>query len=65
MKSLQEVPWELRHEDEIWTSEEDSRYVATFENFDYPDNSSVCQHVVDMHNAQISMIENSIGYADI
>lgn len=43
--------WELCHEDEIWTV--DGQYVGTTENPDYPENSSLALHIVNMHNTQI------------
>ena len=43
--------WEVRHKDEVWTSEGDTgQYVGTFSNPDYSDNSSLAQYVVNMHN---------------
>lgn len=46
--------WELRHEDEVWTSDgEIGQYIGTFENPDYPENSSLAQYVVNMHNTQL------------
>lgn len=51
--------WELRHEDEIWTAS--GQYVGTCENPDYPSNSSLVMYIVDMHNAQIDKIKNSVS----
>lgn len=57
MKILK-VKWEVRHEDEIWTDEEAPQvrigeYVATCENPDYPENSSLAQYIVNLHNKEI------------
>lgn len=63
MADWKSVPWQLRHEDEIWT--EDDRYICSCTNPDYPENSSIATYLVEIHNAQINMIENSIGYPDM
>lgn len=63
MTDWKSVPWQLRHEDEIWT--EDDRYICSCANPDYPENSSITTYLVELHNAQISMIENSIGYVNL
>lgn len=62
MADPKDVPWHLIHEDEIWTDEPVSQYVGTIENKDYPSNSSLGQYIVDMHNAQIDKIENSLPF---
>jgi hypothetical protein len=41
--------WELRHKDKIWTAS--NQYVGTCENPDYPSNSSLVMHIVNMHNS--------------
>ena len=60
MADPKDLPWHLIHEDEIWTIEPVSQYVGTIKNSDYPSNSSLGQYIVDMHNAQIDKIENSL-----
>lgn len=60
MADPKDLPWHLIHEDEIWTIESESQYVGTIENSDYPSDSSLGQYIVDMHNAQIDKIENSL-----
>lgn len=60
MADPKDLPWHLIHEDEIWTIEPESQYVGTIENSDYPADSSLGQYIVDMHNAQLDKIENSL-----
>lgn len=47
--------WELRHEDEIWTK--DDQYVGICENPDYPSNSGLTQYIVNMHNTLIDQAQ--------
>lgn len=62
MKNVKESLWELRHEDEIWTKE--GGYVGIFDNPEYPRNSSIAAYIVELHNAQIDQLDNSIDYVD-
>lgn len=57
------LPWQLMHNDEIWTLNPDPcgeiTFIGSVENPEYPSDSVLGQYIVDMHNAQIDKIENS------
>lgn len=57
MSNPKEVLWQLRHEDEVWTEEDE--FICNCQNPDYPGDSSIARYIVEMHNAQIDKTENS------
>jgi len=63
--AVKKLPWQLLHNDEIWTMDPDphgeTTFVATVENPEYPSDSALGEYIVAMHNAQIDKIENALA----